>query len=121
MSDHTYNSPDGTYLDVPSPPADAPQGAVVLDVSGHQVGISALAVVRLIDLLAEPDAHVALTIWASDAEEGPYLDVSVEKDGVKIGVRYDTTTTHQVTIPLNQAYPVMSAIYSRGLERGGAR
>jgi hypothetical protein len=116
----TYAGPDGTYLDVPIPPTDAPKGAVVLDVSGHLVGIGALAVVRVIELLSELRTGAALTIWASEAEEGPYLDLSVKEHGIEVGVRYDSTTTHQVTIPLDQAHPVMSAIYLKGLERGAS-
>lgn len=107
----TYAAPDGTFLDVTAPPADAPEGAVVLSVSGHLIGVAGDTVVKVVDLLAEHQPGAGVTIWCEENDEdGPYLDVQVKDHGVEIGVRYDTTTDYRVTVPLDQAFMVACEI-----------
>jgi hypothetical protein len=113
----TYTGLDGTYLDVPAPPAGAPKGAIVLNVSGAFVGLGPMAALRVIDLLSEFRPSIGLAVACGTSDEGPYLDVLIREHTVKVGVRFDSTTTHEVTIPRDQLSSVVSEIHRKGVER----
>jgi hypothetical protein len=111
----TYAGPDGTYLDVTAPPADAPHAAMLLNVSGCTVGIYPSTADSLLGLLADRAAGAVLeTQLGRDSEA--LLRVEITDTGVQFTVRDGRQETYHVHVPESdivfRVWRAMAAIWS---------
>ncbi|MEV0236910.1 hypothetical protein [Nonomuraea sp. NPDC050786] len=110
----TYSGPDGTYLDVRPAPARAPEGAVLLNVSGHAFGLKHIVIVKLVDLLAGRSRGRELHVAISE-DAVLILRVVVSMEGADFAVFNDGTPTHQVFVPAEHGLGVASQIAVAGM------